>query len=75
MEMSLGPDKEPGTDVRIVDYKEFNELRNQVEMLFGFLAGKGIITAEEIGTIIKESKKTLEDLRKEDIDKFREGLK
>jgi len=39
------------------DGKELEELRNQVEMLFGFLIGKKILTPEQVGFILKESKK------------------
>jgi|GEM_PF-4247989 len=42
--------------------KEFNELRNQVEMLFGFLIGKKIITPEEVAFIINESRTGLSDI-------------
>lgn len=41
-----------------VNAKEFEELRNQVEMLFGFLVGKKILSPEDVANIINESKKT-----------------
>lgn len=45
-----------------VSDEEFRQLRNQVEMLLGFLEGKKIITAEQIAFIINESKRTYDEI-------------